>query len=615
MFTLWTVIGCFHTIYQLMNLPSITHSRSYTLAMKRMLSCGISITHTNAGKVTQQVLEAVGVVTCSHLYKHRVVLSQLFSQKSYAYFLHVSLGVQEERQRAAFSTAQSGRKSISTERTFREISKPELLKAKCRELCAALASELAAKGISGRTVTLKIKTIDFEIKSRAASHVRPISSEEDLAATTIALLEKELEQGPLRLRLMGVRLSAFGNRDLGKAQKSITSFYAKGGGVGGSTTINNTGASTSSSTAHGTRRSAVSPHSAKASVNDRVDGAVGRGRARGGVGGSAAAAAEGGAAEGGGGGGGGGGGVSFTVECPICQTSVPESSVNAHVDTCLAQQATVGSASISTTAEAFSTTSNDVQFVTGVRADVKGDDGDDSDVVILDGVEQPDEVDAWREWSCISNPNTTGPHDATYWFNTITRNVQWRHPKDGFAELEPSAAAATTTTSRSPPMPAAGPAAARTSTVASPLRHAADAVGNNGSSSSFAEAAAAATSPTAAASVQCPICQRTVLAAEVNAHVDACLNKSEIRNVVKKDRDDERAAVAAAAAAAGGGDGGGGSAVSSKRRSPRPSKRARTSTAGSGGSNCGGGGGSSSASCDIAGPLDGFFKRNFGKHK
>lgn len=281
MFTLWTVIGCFHTIYQLMNLPSITHSRSYTLAMKRMLSCGISITHTNAGKVTQQVLEAVGVVTCSHLYKHRVVLSQLFSQKSYAYFLHVSLGVQEERQRAAFSTAQSGRKSISTERTFREISKPELLKAKCRELCAALASELAAKGISGRTVTLKIKTIDFEIKSRAASHVRPISSEEDLAATTIALLEKELEQGPLRLRLMGVRLSAFGNRDLGKAQKSITSFYAKGGGVGGSTTINNTGASTSSSTAHGTRRSAVSPHSAKASVNDRVDGAVGRGRATG----------------------------------------------------------------------------------------------------------------------------------------------------------------------------------------------------------------------------------------------------------------------------------------------------------------------------------------------
>lgn len=480
-----------------------------------------------------------------------------------------------------------------------------MLKAKCRELCAALASELAAKGISGRTVTLKLKTIDFEIKSRAASHVRPISSEEDLAATTIALLEKELEQGPLRLRLMGVRLSAFGNRDLGKAQKSITSFYAKGGGGGGSTTIINTGASTSSSTAHGTRRSAVSPHNANASVNDRVDGAVGRGRARGGVGGSAAAAA-------GGGGGGvvGGGAVSFTVECPICQTSVPESSVNAHVDTCLAQQATVGSASISTTAEAlFSTTANDVQFVTGVRADVKGDDGDDSDVVILDGVEQPDEVDAWREWSCISNPNTTGPHDATYWYNTITRNVQWRHPKDGFAELEPSAAVATTTTSRSPPMPAAAPAAARTSTVASPLRHAADAVGNNGSSSSFAEAAAAAASSTAAASVQCPICQRTVLAAEVNAHVDACLNKSEIRNVVKKDRDDERAAVAAAAAVAGGGDGGGGSAVSSKRRSPRPSKRARTSTAGSGG------GGSSSASCDIAGPLDGFFKRNFGKHK
>ena len=37
----------------------------------------------------------------------------------------------------------SERKSMSTERTFREISKPEELFSKCRQLCEALAEDLA----------------------------------------------------------------------------------------------------------------------------------------------------------------------------------------------------------------------------------------------------------------------------------------------------------------------------------------------------------------------------------------------------------------------------------------------------------------------------------------
>ena len=83
------------------------------------------------GKVTQQMLDSIGVKTCSDLFRHRAVLSQTFSPKSFGFFLRVSLGIQQPPS----SQTQRERKSISTERTFRELSRPVDLIQKLKDIC------------------------------------------------------------------------------------------------------------------------------------------------------------------------------------------------------------------------------------------------------------------------------------------------------------------------------------------------------------------------------------------------------------------------------------------------------------------------------------------------
>lgn len=45
------------------------------------------------GKVTEKMLKALGIVTCSELYQQRALLSLLFSEASWRNFLDISLGL------------------------------------------------------------------------------------------------------------------------------------------------------------------------------------------------------------------------------------------------------------------------------------------------------------------------------------------------------------------------------------------------------------------------------------------------------------------------------------------------------------------------------------------
>lgn len=45
------------------------------------------------GKVTEKMLRALGIVTCSELYQQRALLSLLFSEASWHNFLEISLGL------------------------------------------------------------------------------------------------------------------------------------------------------------------------------------------------------------------------------------------------------------------------------------------------------------------------------------------------------------------------------------------------------------------------------------------------------------------------------------------------------------------------------------------
>jgi DNA polymerase kappa len=96
------------------------------------------------------------------------------------------------------------RKSISTERTFPDISKPDEMFEKCRQICTSLAEEVAENQLKGKTVTLKLKTSHFEVKQRSMSFPHYIHSFDVIYKSATNLLENELQSCEnLQLRLMG----------------------------------------------------------------------------------------------------------------------------------------------------------------------------------------------------------------------------------------------------------------------------------------------------------------------------------------------------------------------------------------------------------------------------
>lgn len=121
---------------------------------------------------------------------------------------------------------------MSTERTFSEISKAEDQYSLCQELCRDLAQDLQKEGLKGKTVTLKLKNVNFEVKTRASTVMSSVSTEEEIFAVAKDLLGTEIDSvapHPLRIRLMGVRVSGFLSEEEKKyQQKSITSFLKSG---------------------------------------------------------------------------------------------------------------------------------------------------------------------------------------------------------------------------------------------------------------------------------------------------------------------------------------------------------------------------------------------------
>uniref|UniRef100_A0A8C6P4L1 DNA polymerase kappa n=1 Tax=Nothobranchius furzeri TaxID=105023 RepID=A0A8C6P4L1_NOTFU len=156
--------------------------------------CGI-------GKVNEKMLKALGITTCSHLQQQMALLSLLFSETSWHYFMQISLGLG-----STHIPRHEERKSMSTERTFKELSKPEEQFSLCRKLCEDLAEDLKKEGLKGKTVTLKLKNVNFEVKTRAQTLPYPVATAEDVFAVAKDLLKMEIENEspqPLRLRLMG----------------------------------------------------------------------------------------------------------------------------------------------------------------------------------------------------------------------------------------------------------------------------------------------------------------------------------------------------------------------------------------------------------------------------
>ncbi|KAM9360089.1 DNA polymerase kappa [Symphorus nematophorus] len=179
------------------------------------------------GKVSEKMLNALGISSCSHLSQQMALLSLLFSETSWHHFLQVSLGLG-----STHIPRHEERKSMSTERTFKELSKAEEQLSLCRELCQDLAEDMKKEGLKGKTVTLKLKNVNFEVKTRALTLPYAVATVDEIFAVAKDLLKTERDSEspqPLRLRLMGVRISAFVSSDDKKPlQKSIIGFLHPG---------------------------------------------------------------------------------------------------------------------------------------------------------------------------------------------------------------------------------------------------------------------------------------------------------------------------------------------------------------------------------------------------
>ncbi|KAJ7967577.1 DNA polymerase [Quillaja saponaria] len=174
------------------------------------------------GKVTEHILkDALGINTCEEMRKKGSYLCALFSQSTADFFLSVGLGIGKTQ------TPQVRlRKSISNERTFSATEDEVLLYKKLEELVEMLSVDMQKEGLCGRTLTLKLKTASFEVRTRALTLQNYISSREDILKHASKLLKAEL---PISLRLIGLRVSQF-NEDkfADPTQKTLTNFITLG---------------------------------------------------------------------------------------------------------------------------------------------------------------------------------------------------------------------------------------------------------------------------------------------------------------------------------------------------------------------------------------------------
>lgn len=157
------------------------------------------------GRVFERELDAIGIKTCGDIYPLRAYLSSLFGQKAFHFLMQCYLGLG----RTQIQPAQEyERKSVGTETTFRELSSPDSLRQKLRDIAEELEADLKRTEYKGRTLCIKIKLHTYEVYTRQTTPPFAIHRADDLYKYSLPMLEKLIKEMPsLKLRLMGLRVT------------------------------------------------------------------------------------------------------------------------------------------------------------------------------------------------------------------------------------------------------------------------------------------------------------------------------------------------------------------------------------------------------------------------
>lgn len=170
------------------------------------------------GPVTEARMKRLGIHTGRDLKACSPEALQVACGSSAAYYHGVARGIDERPVRA-----HRIRKSIGAENTFGDdASEFGVLAERLQPILDKVWTACAAKGVSGRTVTLKVKFSDFVQITRARSLDAAVPDRDTLAQIGVGLLKDVF---PLRrsVRLLGISISALhhgpveGPRQLGLA--------------------------------------------------------------------------------------------------------------------------------------------------------------------------------------------------------------------------------------------------------------------------------------------------------------------------------------------------------------------------------------------------------------
>jgi len=152
------------------------------------------------GKVAQARLAKDGLRTIGDLQRAgEVGLTRRYGAEG-ARLFRLAHGLDDRRVRAEREA-----KSISAETTFdHDIAELRPLAQRLLRLCEKVSARLKAGELAGTTVTLKLKTGDFRLRTRAQSFERPTQLAARIFATGRELLAREIDGTAFRLIGIGV---------------------------------------------------------------------------------------------------------------------------------------------------------------------------------------------------------------------------------------------------------------------------------------------------------------------------------------------------------------------------------------------------------------------------
>ncbi len=154
------------------------------------------------GPVTARKMETLGILTGQDLRDRPLEFLQRHFGSHADYLYGAARGIDHRPVRA-----QRIAKSVGAERTFEEdLSDREALRAALERVVDAAWTRIARSGVSGRTVTLKLRYSDFRTITRARSTSQPVNDRGQFLAIGFDLLDQQL---PIRggVRLLGLTLS------------------------------------------------------------------------------------------------------------------------------------------------------------------------------------------------------------------------------------------------------------------------------------------------------------------------------------------------------------------------------------------------------------------------